>query len=463
MQWDDTRVAVVANTRNLFAAKVHDVTHYVNMKSSHSELQRRMRVRREDMQQPPRGVSLLLFCLLVSVSTTHAFVPSRPWIPSSSLLRPLSTETSSSRTKLAMVNWDEFIYNAESVASQLASSVLNVDSVVGATASTSSSWLQSLPIMYGAGLLTSVSPCVWGLLPLTMSYISTAAGEREDRKATIPTLVFAAGLASVFCGMGLVAATVGTLFGSNGNSDDWSSTLVPLMSSGICLIMGLQLVDLIKLPLPSLDFLTPPQPKFRSSRRMMNQRSSSGGDSSLFIVDETLNDSSLVLREDSGLDVEIIDVSAATTPTSYQQRQQRQMDERGSLFRTFLLGGSSALVASPCATPVLTSILAYVANTNHPDPLHNVATSNSLLSEHSPLFGAILLFCYTLGYATPLLLVAASGGQFLVNMRNKQTYGKIAPWITPMTAGVLLWYGTSGVLTALFGDPSLAGLAPMLE
>ena len=43
-------------------------------------------------------------------------------------------------------------------------------------------------------------------------------------------------------------------------------------------------------------------------------------------------------------------------------------DSRGSLFRTFLLGGSSALVASPCATPVLTSILAYVAGNSDPFP-----------------------------------------------------------------------------------------------
>jgi cytochrome c-type biogenesis protein len=120
--------------------------------------------------------------------------------------------------------------------------------------------------------------------------------------------------------------------------------------------------------------------------------------------------------------------------------------EQGSLLRTFLLGGSSALVASPCATPVLTSILAFVA------------------SSSNPLLGALLLLCYTLGYSTPLLITAATGGQALIKLKEMgedqgSIYGTIAPWVTPCTAGILLWYGTNGLLTTTFGDPSLAGLA----
>jgi len=103
----------------------------------------------------------------------------------------------------------------------------------------------------------------------------------------------------------------------------------------------------------------------------------------------------------------------------------------------------------PCATPVLTSILAFVANASN------------------PALGALLLLGYTLGYSTPLLLVAATGGQALVKLRNvgsdggdgKGLYARIAPWVTPITGGILLYYGTDGLLTALFGDPSLAGLA----
>lgn len=105
------------------------------------------------------------------------------------------------------------------------------------------------------------------------------------------------------------------------------------------------------------------------------------------------------------------------------------------------------MVASPCATPVLTSILAYVA------------------SASNPFVGALLLLMYTAGYSTPLLIVAATGGQALENLRQKTSsnddknpYSRIGPWVTPITGGILLWYGTDGILHTLIGDPSLAGL-----
>ena len=53
--------------------------------------------------------------------------------------------------------------------------------------------------------------------------------------------------------------------------------------------------------------------------------------------------------------------------------------------RAFLFGASSAVVASPCASPVLASILAYVATLG------------------DPLLGGLLLLAYTLGYTAPVL------------------------------------------------------------
>ena len=284
-------------------------------------------------------------------------------------------------------NWEELVFNAQSAASSLASTSLQDPSNL----------FSSIPVMYGAGLLTSVSPCVWGLLPLTISYISTAAGEREDKGTTLPTLAFAAGLAMVFCSLGLLAATVGgALYGNSGNTN----IVLPLASNGVCCLMGLQLLELINVPLLSFQ----PSPVTKESDEPI-------------LIDGT----GQILSKD-GKD-----------------------KEKGSLFRTFLLGGSSALVASPCATPVLTSILAFVANSS------------------DPILGAVLLLFYTLGYSTPLLLTAATGGQALVKLKElgeDQTsiYGKIAPWVTPFTAGILLWYGTNGLLTSVLGDPSLAGL-----
>jgi hypothetical protein len=62
------------------------------------------------------------------------------------------------------------------------------------------------------------------------------------------------------------------------------------------------------------------------------------------------------------------------------------------------------------------------------------------------------------------LLTAATGGKALVGLKElggkeeTSVYGMIAPWVTPFTAGILLWYGTNGLLTSVLGDPSIAGL-----
>jgi len=315
---------------------------------------------------------------------------------------------------------DEWLYQAGAMASDLVGSSLSPSAEGGSS-------LSMIPVMYGAGLLTSFSPCVWGILPLTMSYISSAAGETQDQKTTLPTLAYAAGLASVFGGLGIVASTVGGVLGASGGGGDGgesigiTSLVLPLFSNLVCLVMGLQLLDFLRIP--SLKTIRLPS----------------------FNKQEQKKEQPLILLDGTGS----IMTSAEETTTTENK------SIAGTLFRTFLLGGTSALVASPCATPVLASILAYVASTQ------NTVT------------GAILLVGYTLGYATPLLIVASTGGQALVELRRlgsneggtqKQSiYGIIAPWVTPLTGGVLLWYGTTGVLTSLLGDPSLAGLAPIIE
>mmetsp|Transcript_25644 Transcript_25644/g.60423 ORF Transcript_25644/g.60423 Transcript_25644/m.60423 type:complete len:359 (+) Transcript_25644:340-1416(+) len=297
-------------------------------------------------------------------------------------------------SQLNMMSWEDIMFNAQATASSMASISLDDPSNL----------ISSVPVMYGAGLLTAFSPCVWGLLPLTISYISTAAGEREDKAIILPTLSFAFGLASVFCSLGLIAASVGgAVYGNSGNTN----IFLPIVSNAICCLMAFQLLELIDIPLPAL----------KSPAATNNEAN-----------DEPI----------------LIDGSGKILSTN--DSSPKSNGEQGSLFRTFLLGGSSALVASPCATPVLTSILAFVA------------------SSSNPLLGGFLLLFYTLGYSTPLLVTAATGGKALVGLKElggkdeTSIYASIAPWVTPFTAGILLWYGTNGLLTAVLGDPSVAGL-----
>ena len=50
-------------------------------------------------------------------------------------------------------------------------------------------------------------------------------------------------------------------------------------------------------------------------------------------------------------------------------------------------GASSALLETPCTSPILASLLTYV----------------STMKANSPLIGTFLLFFFSLGYATPLV------------------------------------------------------------
>jgi len=329
-------------------------------------------------------VLLLTSCLTASIAFT-------------TITQTTTTASAISSSELKMMNWEDIMFNAQSTASSMASTSLDDPSNIAS----------SIPIMYGAGLLTAFSPCVWGLLPLTISYISTAAGERKDKKILLPTLSFAMGLASVFCSLGLVAATVGgAVYGNSGNTN----IILPIFSNLICCVMGLQLLELVSIPLP----------KLQTSSSKANYQNN----------DEPI----------------LIGSSGKILPSNNKNSSTKTEGEGSSLFRTFLLGGSSALVASPCATPVLTSILAFVA------------------SSSNPFLGGFLLLFYTLGYSTPLLVTAATGGRALVGLKElggkdaTSIYGKVAPWVTPCTAGILLWYGTNGLLTVFLGDPSLAGL-----
>jgi cytochrome c-type biogenesis protein len=294
------------------------------------------------------------------------------------------------------MHWEDIVYQIESAASSLAAVSLQDPSNL----------VTALPIMYLAGLLTSFTPCVWGLLPLTVSYITAAAGERKDQQTLLPTAAFATGLAVVFCSLGVAAVELGGVFGSTTGA---SGVALPILSNLICLAMGLKLLELVNLPLPSFDVFTAAR-----------------------------------LRTTATDEPVLLDATGQILQSTASSEENTTSNEGNALVRTFLLGGSSALVASPCATPVLTSILAFVATASN------------------PALGALLLLGYTLGYSTPLLLVAGTGGQALVELRKSSgagLYAKIAPWVTPVTGGILLFLGTSGMLTAFFGDPSLAGLA----
>mmetsp|Transcript_12872 Transcript_12872/g.26329 ORF Transcript_12872/g.26329 Transcript_12872/m.26329 type:complete len:180 (+) Transcript_12872:289-828(+) len=132
-----------------------------------------------------RNTCGVMTMLLMLVTKTHAFQTApKPALPTSASRSQFRGDANGSSVRqrsseLNMMNWEDVMFNAQTTASSMASVSLDDPSNL----------ISSVPIMYGAGLLTAFSPCVWGLLPLTISYISTAAGEREDKKNRLADIV----------------------------------------------------------------------------------------------------------------------------------------------------------------------------------------------------------------------------------------------------------------------------------
>ena len=105
-----------------------------------------------------------------------------------------------------------------------------------------SPWLAVVAVFLG-GVTTALNPCVLAMVPLLMSVV---AGNRETttlRRSLVFSLLFVLGLAVTFTALGLISGLMGRMFGDVGRF--WKYTV-----AGVCLLMGLQLLGVIKWNLP---------------------------------------------------------------------------------------------------------------------------------------------------------------------------------------------------------------------
>ncbi len=211
----------------------------------------------------------------------------------------------------------------------------------------------SLAIVFAAGLLTSLTPCMLSMLPITIGYIGGYESQGR-RQAAVQSTWFALGMATTLATLGIAAAFLGRVYGQIGFG-------LPILVSLIAILMGLNLLELLPLRFPSLgttDWITKELPP--------------------------------------GL-------------------------------RSYLLGLTFGLVASPCSTPVLATLLAWVA-----------ATQNLAL-------GAALLLAYTVGYVTPLIVA----GTFTASLKKLLELRRWSGWINPVSGVLLLGFGMISLLFRL--------------
>ena len=233
------------------------------------------------------------------------------------------------------------LYQLEQFANHLVSSQLSHLSLV------------SIAVIFLAGLLTSLTPCMLSMLPITIGYIGGYENQGKTNAARQSTW-FSLGLATTLAGLGVIAASLGRVYGQVGVG-------LPIVVSLIAIIMGLNLLSILPLRFPSL------------------------------------NDSDWITKD---------------LPPA---------------IRSYLLGLTFGLVASPCSTPVLATLLAWVA------------TSQDLL------FGAGLLLAYTAGYVAPLILA----GTFTAVIKNLLELRRWSGWINPVSGALLLGFGTFSLLSRL--------------
>ncbi|MGK7923672.1 MAG: cytochrome c biogenesis protein CcdA [Spirulina sp.] len=216
--------------------------------------------------------------------------------------------------------------------------------------------ITSIAIVLMAGLLTSLTPCMLSMLPITIAYIGGYESEsRGDRwQGVIQSAWFALGLASTLAGLGIIAASLGKVYGQIGIG-------LPILVSAIAILMGLNLLEVISLNFPSFggsDWISPHLPKS---------------------------------------------------------------------IRSYLLGLTFGLVASPCSTPVLATLLAWVGKTQ------------------DILMGGVLLLCYAIGYVAPLILA----GTFTASIKKLLELRRWSSWINPVSGVLLIGFGTFALLSRL--------------
>ncbi|NJM95978.1 MAG: cytochrome c biogenesis protein CcdA [Phormidesmis sp. RL_2_1] len=214
--------------------------------------------------------------------------------------------------------------------------------------------LISIGIIALAGLLTSLTPCMLSMLPITVGYMGSY--ELENRwQAVGQSAWFALGLATTLAGLGLAASSLGWVYGQVGVG-------LPILVSAIAIVMGLNLLEALPLP---------PLPSFNGTGFLENNMPRSA--------------------------------------------------------KSYLLGLTFGLVASPCSTPVLATLLAWVGK------------------QGDPVLGGSLLLAYTVGYVAPLILA----GTFTASIKRLLELRRWSGWITPASGILLVGFGLFSLVTRL--------------
>jgi thiol:disulfide interchange protein DsbD len=112
----------------------------------------------------------------------------------------------------------------------------------------SSSPVTALPLLFAAGVLTSLTPCIYPMIPITAAVVGGRSVGRAPSRARTAALTFAYvfGLALVYSVLGLLAGMTRTIFGTV-SSNPW----LYFAMANLLVVAALAMLDVIPLRLPA--------------------------------------------------------------------------------------------------------------------------------------------------------------------------------------------------------------------
>lgn len=116
-----------------------------------------------------------------------------------------------------------------------------------------SSPLVAIPLLFAGGVLTSLNPCIYPMIPITAAIVgggelrAPGSGQRArpTRRTVLLTLTYVVGLASVYSLLGVVAGMTGTMFGTI-STNPW----LYFAMANLLVFSALMLFDVIPVPVP---------------------------------------------------------------------------------------------------------------------------------------------------------------------------------------------------------------------
>ena len=207
----------------------------------------------------------------------------------------------------------------------------------------------TLLIVFFGGLLTSLGPCSLSLLPITVAYL---AGFNNNQPPIQRTISFCSGIVISLVILGSLSGFLGKIYGQ-------LPGFFSIFISFLAIIMGLNLLGLFKISLPS-----GPDPEIWKNQ-----------------------------------------VPTALAPVT--------------------TGLAFGLASSPCTTPVLAVLLAWVAK------------------QGNPISGLFFLGSFAIGQIVPLFIA----GTFAASIPKLLSFRPIGKWVPPISGVILLTVGFISLLS----------------